>query len=68
MQKFDDSWAQLVNTVQTALRHAAQGKESPAQNVEAPADHDTIAYVGLTGTSGLPQTGGGQSGSARGPF
>jgi transaldolase len=43
VQKFDASWAELVETVQTALVEAKQGKDSPGSSVDAPADHGTVA-------------------------
>ena len=42
LQKFAASWAELSETVQTALEDAAQGKDNPGGDVDAPADHDTI--------------------------
>jgi transaldolase len=43
VQKFDASWAELVETVQTALDEAKQGKESPGDGADPDVTHDTVA-------------------------
>jgi transaldolase len=43
VQKFDASWAELVETVQTALDEAAQGKDSPGEGADPDVTHDTVA-------------------------
>jgi transaldolase len=43
VQKFDASWAELVNTVQTALDEAKQGKDSPGSGADTEADTDTVS-------------------------
>ena len=43
VQKFDASWAELVETVQTALTEAKQGKESPGEGADPDVTHDTVA-------------------------
>jgi transaldolase len=40
VQKFDASWGELVETVQTALVEAKQGKESPGQGADPDTDTD----------------------------
>ena len=42
MEKFDASWAELVETVQTALDEAKQGKDSPGEGADrATPTHDS---------------------------
>jgi transaldolase len=43
VQKFDASWAELVETVQTALDEAKQGKDSPGEGADPDVTHDTVA-------------------------
>jgi transaldolase len=43
VQKFDASWAELVETVQTALDEAKQGKDSPGDGADPDVTHDTVA-------------------------
>ncbi len=40
VQKFDASWAELVETVQTALDEAKEGKSSPGSGADVEPDHD----------------------------
>ncbi|HEY5820638.1 MAG TPA: transaldolase [Propionibacteriaceae bacterium] len=42
VEKFDASWAELVETVQTALEEAKQGKDSPGQGAN-PTKADVVA-------------------------
>ena len=42
LQKFDASWAELVETVQTALDDAKQGKSSPGESADPVVDPDVI--------------------------
>jgi transaldolase len=42
VQKFDDSWTELVETVQTALDEAKQGKDSPGSAADPIVTHDTV--------------------------
>lgn len=42
VQKFDASWAELVETVQTALDEAKQGKDSPGEGAEPDTTHDSV--------------------------
>lgn len=41
LQKFDDSWTELVETVQTALDDAKQGKSSPGESADPDVTHDS---------------------------
>ncbi|SDS11391.1 transaldolase [Friedmanniella luteola] len=41
LEKFDKSWSELVETVQTALRDADQGKSSPGQSADPDVTHDS---------------------------
>jgi transaldolase len=41
LQKFDASWAELVETVQTALDDAKDGKASPGQSADPDVTHDS---------------------------
>jgi transaldolase len=41
LQKFDASWTELVETVQTALDDAEQGKSSPGQSADPDVTHDS---------------------------
>jgi transaldolase len=43
VQKFDASWGELVETVQTALDEAKQGKDSPGSGADPDVTHDTVA-------------------------
>jgi transaldolase len=43
VQKFDASWGELVETVQTALDEAKQGKDSPGEGADPDVTHDTVA-------------------------
>jgi transaldolase len=43
VQKFDASWGELVETVQTALDEAKQGKDSPGDGADPDVTHDTVA-------------------------
>jgi transaldolase len=40
VQKFDASWGELVETVQTALTEAKQGKSSPGSGADPTKDTD----------------------------
>jgi len=42
VQKFDASWAELVETVQTALDEAKQGKGSPGSGADPDTTHDSV--------------------------
>jgi len=41
IEKFDKSWTELVETVQTALDDAKQGKASPGQSADPDVTHDS---------------------------
>jgi len=41
LQKFDASWTELVQTVQTALADAKKGKSSPGESAEPDVTHDS---------------------------
>jgi transaldolase len=41
LQKFDASWTELVETVQTALDDAKQGKASPGESADPDVTHDS---------------------------
>ena len=41
VQKFDASWAELVETVQTALEDAKDGKASPGESADPDVTHDS---------------------------
>jgi transaldolase len=41
LQKFDASWTELVETVQTALDDAAKGKSSPGESADPDVTHDS---------------------------
>ena len=41
MQKFDESWGDLVETVQTALKEAKQGEYSPGGGADPHTTHDS---------------------------
>jgi transaldolase len=43
VEKFDASWAELVETVQMALDEAKQGKDSPGSGAEPNVTSDTVA-------------------------
>jgi len=43
VQKFDASWGELVETVQTALEEAKQGADSPGDGADPDVTHDTVA-------------------------
>jgi transaldolase len=43
VQKFDASWAELVETVKTALDEAKQGADSPGDGADPDVTHDTVA-------------------------
>jgi transaldolase len=43
VQKFDASWAELVETVQTALDEAKRGDQSPGSGADPDVTHDTVA-------------------------
>jgi len=42
VEKFDASWAELVETVQTALDEAKQGKDSPGEGADPDTTHDSV--------------------------
>ena len=42
VEKFDASWAELVETVQTALTEAKQGKASPGSGADPDTTHDSV--------------------------
>lgn len=42
VQKFDASWGELVETVQTALTEAKQGKDSPGSGADPHVDTDVV--------------------------
>jgi transaldolase len=42
LEKFDKSWFELVETVQTALEDAKQGKSSPGESADSDVTHDTV--------------------------
>jgi len=41
LEKFDKSWSELVETVQTALDDADQGKDSPGESADPDVTHDS---------------------------
>jgi len=42
VEKFDASWAELVETVQTALEEAKAGKDSPGEGASPDVDDDAV--------------------------
>jgi transaldolase len=42
VQKFDASWAELVETVETALTEAKQGHDSPGKGADPDTTHDSV--------------------------
>ena len=41
LEKFDKSWGELVETVQTALTDASKGKDSPGESADPDVTHDS---------------------------
>jgi transaldolase len=42
VEKFDASWAELVETVETALKDAKAGKDSPGESASPTVDDDAV--------------------------
>ena len=55
VEKFEASWHELVDTVETALDDAKQGKEDPAAGANPKDPDDTVAYAAKSarGTQGV---------------
>ena len=52
--KFDASWGELVETVQTALKEAKQGKDRPGDGAEPDTTHDSRLSVTRKPANGTP--------------